>query len=271
MKSSKSWPHKVRPVPIREMRVPPVQIIQRRFSKSQAEEYAANFDPNKLGIVAVNFRDGIYWVVDGQHRVAALKLFFAPNDPGVIDCSVYADLSDQEMAELFLGLNTRRTVNQFDNFMVSCTAERALETSIRRVVEANGLRIKQSADADCISAVSSLRRVAERHGTTVLGQSLRALRDGLTGDAKAFDGQLVVGMALVYGRFNGKTNEKRMAEALSDVPRGAATLLGKANSLVFKTGNHKTQCIAAVLVDTYNKRVGPRSSERLPSWWKEDV
>jgi hypothetical protein len=69
-----NWSHKVRPVKIADMRVPPVGVAQRRYSRSQAEEYAANFDTNKLGLPTVNLRGGIYWIVDGQHRIEALKL-----------------------------------------------------------------------------------------------------------------------------------------------------------------------------------------------------
>lgn len=34
-----------------------------------------------------------------------------------------------------------------------------------------------------------------------------------------------------------------------------------------RTGNRKAQCIAATVVDIYNK--GVERSKRLPSWWKE--
>jgi hypothetical protein len=266
---SKNWPHKVRPVKVSDMRVPPVGVAQRRYSRAQAEEYAANFDPNKLGIPAVNHRDGIYWIVDGQHRIEALKLWFAPDDPGHIDCNVYVDLTDEEMAELFIGLNTRRAVNSFDLFLTACSAKRSAECEIRRVVESNGLKIEQSKDENAIGVVSALRRVHERAGAVVLGQSLRALRDGLAGDRMAFDGQLLQGVANVFNRYNGKTDEKTLARALAAVQQGASAILRRAESQRERTGNLKAQCVAAVVVDLYNKEVGPRNGGRLPAWWKE--
>lgn len=267
---TRQWSHKVRPVKVAEMRVPPVGIAQRRFSRSQAEEYAANFDLNKFGIPAVNWRDGIYWIVDGQHRVEALKLFFAPGDPGQIDCNVYEDLTDAEMAELFIGLNTRRAVNAFDLFLTSCTAERTRESEIRRVVESNHCRISQEKDVDCIGSVGALCFIHERAGATVLGQTIRTVRDGFAGDPLAFDGQLLRGIANVYNRFNGKTNEKALIAALSDLQHGPRQILRKAEALREKTGNQKSQCIAATIVDIYNKGMGPRDAKRLPSWWKSE-
>lgn len=268
-KQPKNWPHKIRPVRIADMRVPPVGVSQRRFSQSQAEEYAANFDPNKLGVPAVNLRGGIYWIVDGQHRVEACKIYFAPNDPGSIDCSVYTDLMDAEMAELFIGLNTRRTVNRFDNFLVACTAERSRESDIRRIVEANGLKIKQAKEPDAVSAVSSLCKIYDRAGSTVLGQSLRVLRDGLSGDPLAFDGFLILGAAEVFNRFNGRTDERHFAKALTDTRRGGQTILNRARGQRERTGNDMAQCTAAAMVEIYNKALNPRDKHRLPSWWKE--
>ncbi len=268
-KQPKNWSHKVRPVRIAEMRVPPVDVVQRRFSQAQAEEYAADFDPNKIGIPSVNFRGGVYWIVDGQHRVEAIKLYFAPSDPGSIDCNVYNDLTDAEMAELFIGLNTRRAVNRYSLFQIACTAERTRETDIRRIVESNGLKIGQTKESDTVSAVQSLCKIYDRSGSVVLGQTLRALRDGLSGDPLAFDGHLMQGAAGLFNRYNGKTNEKQLARALTSVRNGASTILRRAEAQREKTGNQKAQCVAATLVEVYNKGVGPRSKDRLPSWWKE--
>jgi len=264
----RSWPHKVRPVRVAEMRVPPVGIAQRRFSRSQAEEYAATFDPNKFGIPAVNWRDAIYWLVDGQHRIEALKLWFAPSDPGQVDCNVYQDLTDAEMAELFIGLNTRRAVNAFDLFLIGCTAERTRESEIRRIVEANHCRISQEQDQHCIGAVSALCAIHERTDATVLGQTIRTARDGFDGAPLAFDSQLLRGLAHIYNRYNSKVDEKVLIAALSAL-KSVHRVFRKAEDLHERTHNQKSQCIAATIVEIYNRSVQPK--HRLPSWWKSEA
>lgn len=259
---------KVRPVTIKEMRTPPAGITQRKFNKGQAEKYAADMDLDKLGIPIVNLRDGIYWILDGQHRIEALKLFFAPSDPGQIACEVYEGLADAEMADIFLGRDDRRAISLYEKFSVACTAERQRETDIRRTVEAQGLKISQTQEPGCIGAVSALVKVYDRSGNVVLGQTLRTIRDAFGGDPLAFDGQLVQGVALVYNRFNGRTNEKDMAARLSSAQHGARGLLRRAEAQRERTGNQKAQCVAATIVDVYNRGRGPRDSHRLPSWWK---
>lgn len=259
---------KVRPVAISEMRVPPAGITQRKLNRSQAEGYAANMDLDKLGIPIVNLRGGIYWIVDGQHRIEALKLFFAPADPGTIQCEVYENLTDAEMADIFLGRDDRRPINVFEKFSVACTAGRQRESDIRRTIEAQGLKISQTKEPGCVGAISSCAKVYDLAGPNVLGQAMRAIRDSFGADPKAFDAQLIQGLGLVFNRFNGRTNEKHMVQQLAHVRNGARGVLQLAEAQRERTGTSKAHCVAATIVDVYNKGVGPRQKDRLPSWWK---
>lgn len=272
-KSLKSEPSrrasKIRPVTISEMRTPPAGITQRKFSLAQSEKYAANMDLDKLGIPIVNLRGGIYWIIDGQHRIEALKMWFAPADPGQIPCEVYEDLSDSEMADIFLGRDDRRPINVFEKFSVACTAGRSRETDIRRAIESNGLKVSQTKEPGCVGAIGACAKVYDLGGPIVLGQAVRTIRDAFGADAKAFDGQLIQGLGLIFNRFNGRTNEKRLVTQLSSFRYGARGVLQSAETKRERTGNNKAHCVAATLVDIYNKGAGPRAGDRLPSWWKE--
>lgn len=259
---------KVRPVTISEMRVPPAGITQRKFNRLQAESYAANMDLDKLGIPIVNLRKGIYWILDGQHRIEALKLFFAPADPGQIVCEVYEDLTDAEMADIFLGRDDRRPINVFEKFQVACTAGRTREADIRRTIESQGLKISQTKEPGCVGAISSCAKVYDLAGAVVLGQSVRTIRDAFGADPKAFDGQLIQGLGMVFNRFNGRTNERHLTSQLSSFRHGARGVLQLAEGQRERTGKSKAHCVAATVVDIYNRNLGPRDGKRLPSWWK---
>jgi hypothetical protein len=262
---------KVRPVSIAEMRVPPAGITQRKFNKAQAEGYAANMDLDKLGIPIVNLRGGIYWILDGQHRIEALKMFFAPSDPGQIQCEVYEDLTDAEMADIFLGRDDRRAINFFEKFQVACTAGRSRESDIRRTIEAQGLKVSQTKEPGCVGAIGSCGKVYDIGGANVLGQALRVISHAFGADPKAFEGHLIQGLGLVFNRYNGKTNERRLVQQLTTYQHGARGVLQRAEAQRERTGNSKSHCVAATLVDIYNKGAGPRASDRLPSWWKTDA
>lgn len=260
-------PSKIRPVALGSMRVPPALVTQREFRQAHADRIAADLDLNKIGFPIINRRDGIYWVLDGQHRVAALKQF-GFSDKDTIDCEVFEDLTDAEMAGIFLGRDARKPIPIYDKFHVACTAGNPRENDIRRAVESNGQKIARN-NTDGISAVGALGKVYDRSGATVLGQVVRAINIGFSGDPVAFDASIVEGLGLVFNRYNGRTNEKDLGRRLSDL-QGPRELLRKAEAIRMRTGNQKKQCIAAAVVDIYNKGRGPVAKDRLPSWWKSE-
>lgn len=260
-------PSKVRPVLISQMRVPPALVTQRPFRKAHGDYLAANLDLNKLGYPIINRRDGINWVLDGQHRIHALRANGFEND--VLDCEVYEDLTDAEMADIFLGRDARRAVSPFDRFHVACTAGHRRESDIRRAVETQGLKVSQSQEEGSVGAIAALGKVYDRAGDVVLGQVLRTIKNAYGGDSGAFDARMIEGLGFVFNRYNGRTSEKEMAARLATTPHGYRGLLRRAEAQRLRTGNQKSQCVAATVVEIYNRGLGPRAKNRLPSWWKE--
>lgn len=260
---------KVYAVRINQMRPAPAGICQRsKFNKAWGDEIARNLDPDQLGFPVLNHRDGVFWIVDGQHRIYALKTHGFTEDKDSWPCEVFENLTDAEMAELFLTRNNGKHVTTFDRFTVACTADRPLELAIRRIIEAHGLKISRRKEEGCIGAVSALRRVVDRpNGEVVLGQVVRTLRDAFASQPSAFDGHLIEALGNIYGRYNGNVDEKTMTRQLSATPQGVTGIHHRAESQRERTGNQKVPCIAAAIVDIYNKAADRK--RRLSSWWKD--
>lgn len=265
-------PSKIRSVAIAQMRVPPALVTQREFSQAQGDRLAADLDLNKLGFPIVNFRDGVHWLVDGQHRIYALKLNGFGED--VLECEVYENLTDKEMAEIFLGRDQRRPVSPFDKFHVACTAQYSRETAVRRAVETQGLRIGRNKEENTIGAIGSLLRVYDRAGNShqgevIVGKVCRTLKHAYGGDSSAFEAGMIEGIGLIFNRYNGRTDEKELSSRLAAHSNGVRGVIRRAETQRLRTGNLKAQCIASVVVEIYNRGLGPRANDRLPSWWKE--
>jgi hypothetical protein len=253
-------------VPIKHMRIPTAGVSQRQFKASWGNQLAKELDLDRLGIPVVNHRDGVFWVIDGQHRVYALR----ENGFGEyeIECEVYKNLSDEEMAAIFDGRNSRRTVHALDHFLVRCTAGSVRENGIRRVVESNGLYVAKARDKaeNAVSCVSAMGRVYDTAGPVVLGRVLRAIKNAY-GYSTSFDAAVVQGLGLLFHRYEGRVDEKEMTERMGDVRNGVRGIIQRAEALRTRTGGQKPQCVAAVLVDLYNK--DRHAKHRIPSWWKE--
>lgn len=262
-------PSRIQRVPFSEIFIPPALITQRNFRQAHADYIAANMDLNKLGFPAVNHRDGRYRMWDGQHRYRALLMWDPSLENSTLECEVFEDLTDAEEAEMFLGRDARKAIPPFDKFHVACTAGRVRENAIRRTVEANGQKIARDHN-EGISVVGALGKVYDQCGDVVLGKVIRTINLGFGGDPLGFDRCVVEGLGMLYNRFDGRTNEKALGHRLRDLKQGARELLLKAESLRVKTGQQKKHCMAAVIVEVYNKGEGsPHSKSRLPSWWKD--
>lgn len=256
---------KLKRVRIGDIRVPEAGVCQRPFSKAHGDDYASNLDLHKLGIPTLNYRDGVYWAIDGQHRVYALIQNGFEAD--VLECEVFEGLTDSEAANIFLGRNGGLHVTPFSKFLVSCTAGYEAESDIKRTVESVGLKLSISKSDRSICAVSALMKVYTSVGAAGLAMVLRVLKRAFDGDAYAFDGHLIQGVGMVVARYGAKVDEPVLANALSMAQFGARGLLRRAQSTRERTGNRVPICVAAVVVEQYNKRV----KAKLPAWWKEQA
>ena len=247
----------VRWVPISEMRVSP--RAQRTFQRPQAEGYAADFDLEALGYPIVNRRDGSYWIVDGQHRIYALKLIGWGDQQ--VQCECYEGLSEAGEAELFLRRDSRRAISTFDRFTIGVVAQRGEDCEIDRIVREHGLTISKGATG--IGAVGTLRRVYRRSGPEVFSRMLWIVRDAY-GDP-GFQASVMDGIGLVCQRYGAKLDSLKVVDQLGSARGGLNGLLSRAHLLRKQTGNAQSHCVAAACVQIVNSG---RGGGKLIQWWR---
>lgn len=78
----------------------PRETYQRKFNARRALKIAADFDERIANEPKVSYRDGKFYVFDGQHTIAARKLLNNGEDLPV-KCKVYFDMTEQDEALLF--------------------------------------------------------------------------------------------------------------------------------------------------------------------------
>ncbi|HET6907849.1 MAG TPA: DUF6551 family protein [Mycobacteriales bacterium] len=250
-------------VAIAEMKVNP--RAQREFRPDKAAKIAAELDLEALGYPVVNRRDGHYYIVDGQHRIAALKLIGYGDQQ--IQCDCLEGLTEAEEAELFLRRDERTAISTYDKFRIAITAEREVETDIDRIVRAQGLVVSRNKNTPhAVSAVGTLRKVYTQAGPIALGRALRIIRDAY-GDA-GLEAPVIHGIGLLCQRYNGRLNDELAVQRLSKLQGSVGALLASAEKQRLQSGNQKSQCVAAAAVDVIN--AGQRGKTRLPDWWRPE-
>ncbi len=245
-------------VPISEMQVSP--LAQRDMNPHWVNRLIAEFDPDQLGTPTVNRRDGAWYLIDGQHRIEALRGIGWGDQ--MIECDAYYGLTEEQEAEKFLQLNDRLGVGAFPKFKIGVTAGRAEEAAIDEIVRAAGLRVSTDRYGGSIKAVSALRRVY-RYGPDVLTRTLRILSRAY-GDA-GYEAAILSGVGLLCARYDDSLDEERAVERLSNARGGAAGLRNKAEIIRRATGGAKYQCVAAAAVEIINSG---RGGKKLPGWFR---
>jgi len=246
-------------VPINEMKVNP--LAQRELNQARVDRLAVDFDLEQMGTPTVSIRDGSYYVIDGQHRIEALRQIGFGDEQ--LQCWTYEGLTEVDEAEKFLKLNDYLAVLGIPKYHAAITAGRPMECDIDRTVRAAGLVVSKDQLPGAIHAVGTLRRVYTRSDAATLARTLRLIRDAY-GDP-GLEAAVIDGIGLLCQRYNGQLDEDTALEKLSKAYGGVNGLLGKAEKIRRETGNYKNHCVAAAAVDIINSGKG---GKRLASWWK---
>lgn len=160
----------------REIEVGKLKIrpqYQRSLAENRVTRIALNYEDNLAGTIEVSFAEGHYWVIDGQHRLAAMR----KNGIRVCRVLIHYGLSLAEEAHLFGRLNSeRKAVNPRDLYRAELVEGRERSEVVRDTLAKYGLRVSPSKGhhAREIGAIETLWRMQSRH---VLDDSLRVVTE----------------------------------------------------------------------------------------------
>lgn len=243
---------------------------QREFNDTWGDYLEQNFNLDLVNMLVVSYRDGVYWVIDGQHRthglIAWAKQNFGEEWPDwTTKVTAHYNLSERAEAALFLSLNKRRNLTAYDIFRVGVTADLPIPTDINRVVLGQGLRVEQSRKPGAVSAVGALDKIYRMGDAVLLRKTLATIRDAWAGTG--FDSEAMQGVALFINRYEGRYVEERLTKKLASLPNGSRGLKQRAQVLKDTHGSTLVISHAAAVTDLYN--TGARGTNSLGSWWKD--
>jgi hypothetical protein len=239
---------------------------QREANANAISTLASHFNPDLMGIPVVSYRDGIYWIIDGQHRILALKQTLGEDaDAWEFVAEVYQNISEEEEAALFLELNTRKPVKAFDRFKVGVTAGLPEPSDIERIVISHGLRVSQDGQQGSISAVGALESVYRKHGAKALASTLTIMSSAW--DSTVWDAFLIRGIALFCNRYATRISQPRLIKRLSEYPYGVKGIKADSARTKRSLGTNQDVATASIITNAYNK--GLRGVNSLGDWFKD--
>lgn len=193
---------------------------QRPLDNKRVSKFAQNFDFNGVGTPTLSYREGCYWVVDGQNRIAALKQL---DYTGFI-CQIIYNLSYEEEARLYNTLNDHKTQTPLARFNAKLEGQVADAVDLVNLVDRLNLSIADKNGCGGIKCISTLERWFE-FNPDVLERALIILCLSWPGNMHALNTQMIEGTCLFVKNHGQKIVTLKLIERLKTYVGGPTTFL----------------------------------------------
>lgn len=242
-------------IPIENLKFAP---YQRELKQSKVNKIANNFMPDIVGVALVSFRGGVFYCLDAQHRVMALKKLGYKE----ILCQVLTGLTYEEECLRFNILNTGRT-QLTANQVFHCRVEGKDRAAIELVSLFKKYRFDYNKSAgtkgdNLIGAVSKFVKMQATYGNDMVEKVLRVIRNAWYGDKNSLSSAIITGLATFLAENEG-IDEMTLVKALEKVI--PSMLIAQANAYVkcdmLRPGRADSACyhVAKMIAQCYETEI----------------
>lgn len=209
------------------------QPYQRDVDQKRVSYIVTNYDPHKFGVIKVSFRDGKYYVYDGQHRIAAFKVLNGDQD-GIVKCEVHYGLTYEDeakyFAEQYLG---SKNVGIIYRWRALYEAKEEPVYSIVNSVRAIGIDVKftKAKEVNRIIAFKQLNDMWIKLGSDKTLKILTLLKKAWGTNENAFDGNIILGMREFFQVYMDEINEEAFVKQMKKVAPSVIVVEGKKDTV----------------------------------------
>lgn len=234
---------------------------QRPVNPKEVDRLIREWDDRLFDPIIVSFRDGKFNVVDGQHRIAALRKMNDGNGV-MVKCKVYSGLTYEQEAELYYKLDKakkRLSLSQSTNALAESGAD-AEVTEVKRLVEICGfawaLGKSHGKTGEIVSTRALMNAYRQLNGPA-FSRMLSLMWSAWQGDPRSLTAAVISGMTLFVKTYGTELDDKAFIKRLSTVDPDEINRRGRAD---FSTNNAALR-FARVILEKYN---GQRGGKKLP-------
>ncbi len=238
---------------------------QRPVNPKEVERLIREWDERLLEPVIVSFRDGKFNVVDGQHRISAMRRM--NNGVGImVSCKVYSGLTYEQEAALCYKLDKakkRLSLSQATNALAE-SGEDAEIMEIRQLTENCGFVWALGKSRGKTGEIVTTRALVNAYrllGGAAFVRMMNLLWDAWEGDPRSLTASILSGMALFVKTYETEMSDRTFATKLSQVDPDEINRRGRAD---FSTTSVALR-YARVILEKYN---GQRGGRKLPYRFK---
>ncbi len=223
------------------------QEYQRVLSLNHVKKTAAHFDLYQINPVKVSRRDGVNYVINGQHTIEIVASVSGSRETPVW-CMVYDDLIYTEEADIFANQQRfNKALLPYEIFMANIEAGNEKQLLIKGLVESYGLQVVGTKTSCGICAISTLENIHDKYGFHVLDRVLRLLVGTWEGNPDSLSASMLSGTAKLINAFGDNLKEEIFKNRLG---------LVSAREIIRMAKEHRNGSLgyAEVLLEQYNRK-----------------
>ena len=207
--------YKLMEVSSRDLEIP--DAYQRKLNTERVAKIVAGFNERIANEPKVSFRDGHYYVFDGQHTIVARKHMNGNNDLPIL-CKVYYGMTEADEALLF-AMQT--------GYSAALTPSARLRANLRGEDKASGEFYEATEEAwDCMWALSGAAASGrilcintafaefKRVGAEIYKEALTILLEAWGGDPDSLRAEIIQGIVHFVELYHGEYDRERLIYSL---------------------------------------------------------
>lgn len=225
---------------------------QRPVETEDVDKLIAKWNPCLLTPIVVSFRDGNFNVVDGQHRIAAMRRMAGGGDV-IVPCIIYTGLTYEQEAELYYMLDRTRgklRLGHATKALVESGADAEIIDVKQRIEDAGFVWAldRPTGEPFEIAATRAVINAYRLLGGAAFSRMLGLIAGAWHGTPSSLKGSIFSGMALFVKTYETELVDQTFIKRLSAVDPDEIIRRGKVD---FST-NKAALRFARVILSKYN-------------------
>ena len=227
------------------------QPYQRSVKPEDVDDLIRKWDPTLLTPLIVSYRDGEFKVVDGQHRIAAMRKMAGDQDVTLL-CLVYYGLTYEKEAAMYYKLDQAkgqlRSGHAIKALLESCTVPEIIGIYLR--IEAAGFTWALDEPTGKEYEISATRAIVNAYrllGGETFSRLLLLIAKTWHGSPPSLKASVFTGAALFLKTYEKELDDRTFISSLSSIPPQEIIRLSKTEFTL-------PARLAHTILDTYNSQ-----------------
>ena len=182
------------------------QDYQRPLSEGHIRKTVDEFDIFQINPVKVSRRNGVNFVIDGQHTTEIIATVSGSRDTPVW-CMVY-EMQYVDEARTFANQQKHvKSLVPYETFKAHIEAGDQKQMMIKSIVESYGLKITSTQQLNGVCAISTLERIYDKYGQGVMDSALRLAVETWEGESNSLSGNMLMAIARILVAYGDSLKE----------------------------------------------------------------